>query len=213
MNNKLSLALVGAIAFVAIAGTSNAETRLGKNYIGGSFGILKFGDDDLDEVLGNAYGFDGVANINLNQNIDLNLGIGYVWADGDTEGIEIDLTGIGAGADLVYFFKPGEKVNPYIGAGVTVVKSEVEVSGFGESESEDDTEVGFGGGVGVELEFTEQVLFRFGLDYFNIDSEDSIDLGVGAGYWFNETVLGTISGSYDFDSEDASASIGLIVKL
>ncbi len=164
-------------------------------------------------MLGNGYGFDGVANINLNQNIDLNLGVGYVWADGDIEGIEIDLTGTGAGADLIYFFKPGEKVNPYIGAGVTVVKSEVKVSGFGESESEDDTEVGFGGGVGVELEFTEQVLFRFGLDYFNIDSEDSIDLGVGAGYWFNETVMGTINGSYDFDSEDASASIGLILKL
>lgn len=213
MSRKLCLALVGAIALVAIAGTSNAEIRLGKNYVGGSFGIIKFGDDELDEVLGNGYGFDGVANINLNQNIDLNLGGGYLWADGDIEGIEIDFTGIGAGADLIYFFKPGEKVNPYIGAGVTVVKSEVEVSGFGESESEDDTEVGFGGGVGVELEFTEQVLFRFGLDYFNIDSEDSIDLEVEAGYWFNETVMGTISGSYDFDSDDASASIGLILKL
>jgi opacity protein-like surface antigen len=213
MSNKLSLALIGAIAFVAIAGTSHAETLLGKNYIGGSFEIVKFGDDDLDEVLGNGYSFDALANINLNQNIDLNLGIGYLWADGDTEGIEIDLTGIGAGADLVFFFKPGEKVNPYIRAGLMVVKSEVEVSGFGESVSEDDTEVGFGAGVGLELEFTEQVLFRFGLDYFNIDSEDSIDFGIGAGYWFNETVMGTISGSYDFDSENASSSIGLIVKL
>ena len=213
MSRKLSLALVGAIALGTIAGVSDAETLLGKNYVGGSFRIVKFGDDQLDQLLGNGYGVNGVANINLSQNIDLKLGAGYIWADGDEGGVEIDLTGVAAGGDLIYFFNPNEKVNPYIGVGMAVVNSEVEVSGFGVSESEDDTEVGFGGGVGVELEFTEQVLFRFGLDYFNIDSEDSIDLGIAAGYWFNESVMGSIGGSYDFDSEDAAASIGLILAL
>ena len=213
MSRKLCVALVGAIAFVAIAGTSNAETLLGKNYIGGSFGIVQFGDDDLDEVLGNGYGFSGVGNINLNPNIDLNLGVAYVWADGDTGGVEVDVTSIGAGADLIYFFKPNEQVNPYIGAGLTLVKSEVEASALGVSEDEDDTEVGFGAGAGVEIEATEEVLLRVGLDYFNIDSEDSIDVSVSLGYWFSEQVLGAIGGSYDFDSEDAIAEVGIVVKL
>ena len=207
------MALVGMIAFAAIAGTSSAETLLGKNYVGGSFGIIQFGDDNLDEVLGNGYKFDAVANINLNPNMDLQLALGYVWADGEASGIEIDLTGLGAGGDLVYFFKPNERVNPYVGAGLTVVKSKVEVSGPGGSADEDDTEVGFGAEIGVELEFTEQVLFRFGLDYFNIDSEDSLDINAGAGYWFNATVLGTLGGFYDLDDEDAGAGIGLIFKL
>ena len=90
---------------------------------------------------------------------------------------------------------------------------EVEVSGLGVTEDTDDTEVGFGGEVGVELEFTEQVLFKFSLDYFNIDSEDSIDINAGVGYWFNEQVMGSLSGFHDFDDEDAGASIGLIFKL
>jgi len=213
MSKKLCMDLVGVIAFAAIAGTANAETLLGKNYIGGSFGIVQFGDDEMDEVLGNAYAIAIVGNINLNPNMDLHVFGGYLWADGDTEGNEIDITSLGAGADLIYFFKPNEKVNPYVGAGLAVIKREVEVSGFGMTEDEEDTEVGFGGEVGVELEFTEQVLFNFSLNYFNIDSEDSISVNAGVGYWFNEQVMGSLSGSYDFDEEDALATLGLIFKL
>lgn len=213
MNRKLCVVIGMAIVIMAIAGTSYAETLLGKNYIGGSFGIIQFGDDELDEFLGNAYGFDVGVNINLNPNIDLQLFTGYTWADGEDSGIEIDVTALAIGADLVYFFKPNEKINPYIGAGLTVVKSEVEASGFGITEDEDDTDVGFGGEVGVELEFTEQVLFNSSLDYFTIDSEDSIDINAGVGYWFNEQILGSVSGFYNFDDEDTGASIGLIFKL
>lgn len=211
---KWLLATLGIMTLIgATLSSVQAETLLGKNYIGGSFGIVKFGDDELDEVLGTGYGFDAGGNINLNPNIDLQLYVAYAWADGETEGIEIDISGRGGGADLIYFFKPEERVNPYIGAGFALIKSEVEVSGFGETEGEDDTEVGYGAEIGVELEFTEHVLFNFSLDYFNIDDEDGVDINVSVGYWFNEQMLGGIGGSYDFDDEDASVSIGLIVKL
>jgi hypothetical protein len=59
----------------------------------------------------------------------------------------------------------------------------------------------------------EAVLIRTALDYFNIDGEDSVDLSVSLGYWFNDQVLGAIGGSYDFDSEDAIGGVGLIFKL
>jgi opacity protein-like surface antigen len=213
MSNKLSLTLFGAIAFLAITGTSHAETLLGKNYIGASFGIVQFGDDDIDDVIGNAYGFSGVANINLNPNFDLNLGGAYVWADGEESGVEIDITSIGGGADLIYSFKPNEQINPYIGAGITVVKSEIEVSALGVSVDEDDTEIGFGAGAGIEIEATEEVLLRVGLNYYNIDSEDSIDASISLGYWFSEKILCAIGGNYDFDTEDAIAEIGIVVKL
>jgi opacity protein-like surface antigen len=213
MINKLSLPLAWSLAFAMLTGTSIAETLLGKNYIGGSFSIVNFGDDELDEVFGNAYGLDAQANINLNNNIDLNLGIGYLWADGQSEGIEIDLTGVSVGANLFYFFAPGEQVNPYIYGGIAVVKNEIEFSAFGESVTDDETEVGYVGGAGFELMFTEEVLFRFGLDYLTIDSQDTIALNIGAGYWFNETILGTLSGSYEFEDKNAFAAIGFIVKL
>ena len=51
MNKKLRLAMVGVIAFMAASETSKAETLLGKDYIGGTFGIIQFGDDELDDVL------------------------------------------------------------------------------------------------------------------------------------------------------------------
>lgn len=209
MNKKLC---VVTIAFMAVAGLSHAETLLGKNYVGGSFGIFQFGDDELDDGLGNAYTVGGEGNINLNPNIDLNLSVAYLWADGDVAGVDIDVTAISVGAGLTYFFKPNEKVNPYVRAAVVVVNAESEFSGGGLSD-EDSTEVGVRAGAGVEFEASEKILLRGGLDYFTIDSKDDFILGAGVGYWFNEQVLGQIGGTYALDSEDAIATIGLVFKL
>ncbi|MDI6790688.1 MAG: OmpW family outer membrane protein [Thermodesulfobacteriota bacterium] len=211
MTKRVLMIMFAILICLSIVPFAKGETLFGKNYVGGAFGIVKFGDDTLDEILGNGYGFNAGGNINLNKNIDLLLDVGYVWADGDADGFEVDLSGLAAGAKLNYFFKPDEKANPFIGAGIAVVKSEVEVSGFGAVEEDDETDVGFSVDAGVELEFTEEVLFRFGLDYFNINDEDSIDGSVSFGYWFNKQIMGAISGSYDFDDGDAAAQIGLIV--
>ena len=54
---------------LAAAGTSNAETLLGKNFVQGTFGIVQFVDDVLDEVLGDGFEMGGAWNLNLNTKI------------------------------------------------------------------------------------------------------------------------------------------------
>ena len=213
MSKKMCLVIGLVMVFMSIVGSASAETLLGKNYVGGSFGVFQFGDDELDEAMGNGYGLDVIGNINVTPHIDLQLAVGYVWSDGEAFGIEVDATSIGGSAEYVFFLNPNEKMNPYIGAGIVVVKTEIDISDSSRSTSADETDTGFGGKVGVELEFTEQVLFNFGLGYIYFEDEDSVDLNAGVGYWFNDRIMGALNGSYDFESEDSLASVGLIFKL
>lgn len=213
MIKKLTTTLMAAMLVAGMVSESRAETLLGKDYAGGLLEITKFGDDYLDDLLGLGYGLEGFVNVNLHDNIDLNLGLGYLWAEGDDDGVDMEVDGVVVEADLIYFFKPGEKVNPYVSAGLALVDREVEVTVAGDTESDGDTEVGYGAGAGVELELTAKTLLRLGVDYFNIDDEDSVELGGFAGYWFTDRLLGTIGGGYDFEYEDTYARIGFIVEL
>ncbi len=216
--------VVLVVVFTVIAGMSSAETLLGKNYIGGSFGIIKFDDNDrffednIDVPWENdyrAYGF--VGNINLNGNLDLQLGVGYEQYKQyeKTDGyayltyVKADIKIYSAQANLVYFFKPSEKVNPYVGVGIAVIDAKMGAISY---EKSSDTEVGFGSQVGVELELIEQLWLDFGLHYFNIDSENDFIINAGVGYWFNKQIMGALSCAYNLDSENALASLGLIIS-
>lgn len=201
------------MAFMAFAGPARAEALLGSNYVGGSLGLVQFGEDDMDDVFGDATALSGFGNINMHPNLDLQMGVGYLWADGDYMGAEADMSALDAGANLVYFFKPGQQLNPYLRAGLDVVKAEVEADVFGLTLSKDDTEIGFGGGGGIEFEATREILLRGGLDYFHIDGEGSFDLSGSFGYWFHPHFLGFVGASHNFDSEDTAGQIGLIFRL
>jgi opacity protein-like surface antigen len=213
MKKKLSAAVLGAAAaFMAFTGAVHADTLLGKNYVGGSLGMITFGEDDM-EVFDDATSLNAFGNLNLNSNVDLQLGLGYMWTDGNYEGISLDANSLQGKADLVYFFRPERRCNPYLKAGLAVVRSEVEAALLGVKVSEDDTNVGFGAGGGVEFEATKEILLRAGLDYFNVDSDDSVNLSGKAGYWFNPQILGFVGGSYDFESEDKVGEVGMVFKL
>jgi len=213
MSRKLLAAIGIAMVFLVIVRNSDADTLLGKDYIGGSFTIIHFGDDSLDDLFGNAYGFDALGNINLSTNIDLQLGLGYYWAEGSVLGVDVDYTAVIAAADIIYFFKPNEQINPYVGAGLAIVRTKVEVSGPVGSADDDDTEVGFGCQAGVELEVTKKILCDFSLSYFNIDSEDDVNINAGIGYWFNDRWMGFLGATYAFDYEDATATLGLLREM
>jgi opacity protein-like surface antigen len=212
--NKVMVTILAAFA-IWIVHTLQAEagTLLGTNYFGTSVAIIQFGDDLQDDVLGTGYGVSAFGNFNLRPNLDLALDVAYVWADGALEGVKLDLSGLGADAGLVYFFKPGEKVNPFLRGGILIVYNEVEGSSGGVTVKDDDTEFGGGGGAGLEFEATEKVLARVALDYSYVDSEDSIPISAQLGYWFSDRVLGAIGGAYDFDSEDLSGEFGVIFTL
>ena len=198
-----------ALIIGAAVSSAKAETLLGKDSIGGSLAILRYGDDALDTVFGLAYGFEGNAAINLTEHSDLGLSVAYVWADGEAEGVEIDLSAIGAGIDFVYSFNPGEAVNVYSVVGLMLAKTSAQVSGFGGSESADDTDLGWRGGFGVEFESSGNGLFRISITGSSLGDSTSLPLSGGCGYWFSDKMLAVISGTYDLDSQNTTLQVGI----
>ncbi|MDZ8120208.1 porin family protein [Pontiella agarivorans] len=207
---KTNNIILGAIMVMAItAQTSNAKTLLGTNHVRGAFGMVKFGDNFSDDVLGYGYGFEGAVNIAVHSNIDLNITGSYLTADGDTAGVNIDTTTLSGGASLLYHFSPRETVNPFISAGVGAVRSELEIAGSEEHE----TDTGLNAGAGIEIEASENILCRIRGDYINIDNEDDIAFTASAGYWFTARFMGEAGLSYSLDSEDIVANLGLVFSM
>ncbi|MEN8188228.1 MAG: outer membrane beta-barrel protein [Thermodesulfobacteriota bacterium] len=213
MSRRLCSILAMAILSLTIAVTAGAETLLGTNYIGGSIGYVEYGNEYRDRVFGNGTDMGVVGNINLAESIDLNLSAKYEWTDGDDAGLDTESTLFLAVADLVYFFNTGERLKPYINASLGGVYVEAEASGPGLHAQDDETRLAFGGGGGVEFEAGESVLLRLGLDYLNMDEVENIDLTTSLGFWFTKKILGAVSATYDFDTENSRAGIKLIIKL
>lgn len=198
---------------MALAQLAKAETLLGKNYAGGGVNIIKFGDDFMDEVFGNAYGIGGGGNINLIPNLDLLLSLNYAWADGNILGSTIDISIFTGSGNLVYSFKPNEQINPFIRGGIGFASTAIDIDGWEETE----TDAVFNIGGGVEIEASEKVLLRTGLDYVyvDVDADDTDDIALfgTAGYWFSEQVIGIIGISYAVDGEDIGVQIGITAKM
>ena len=208
-----TVAVIAALSAASCA-AARAETLLGSNYAGGSFGFFQFGDDRIDDVVGTAYGVDGVGNLNLMPNLDLKLAVSYLWAEGNEGGVEIDMSGLAAGANLIaYRTCYRDWIHPFVGAGLSVVENETQLSSAGLSVGGDGTEVGFDAGAGVELELGEKYLLRVGGDYFYIDDDDDVNLSATLGYWLSSQVLATVRGTYAIDSENTALYLGLRLKL
>lgn len=210
MKKKLSAAAMGAAALLTFAGTAGADTLLGSNYAGGSFSMTHFGDERMDDVFGSSPGLKGFGDINLHPNLDLQWVVGYSWDDGSDSGVEVETSALTGGMNLLYAFKPGEQLNPFVKAGFNVYKKEYESSGYPD---EDDSGVGFVGGAGLEFEATRKILLNAGADYWNYEGDDDIMLSGQFGYWFHQRILGFVAGYYSCEWEDTTGEIGLIFKL
>jgi len=209
--SRTAAAIAAAIAGIIAA--ARGETLVGNDYAGGSLAILEFGDDQVDDTFGTSYGVEGVGNVNLMRNLDLKLSVEYIWAEGNEGGVEIDMSGLGAGASLITFRELRDWIHPFAGIGLSVVETETQLSAGGLSTGGDGTEAGVDVGAGVELEITRALLLRGGADYFYIDDEDDVDLSATVGYWVSEELLAMVRGAYAVDSENTALYLGLRLKL
>lgn len=202
----LTVAAIG-VTLALMVESGETKTLSGTNYVGGAFSTVAHG-----KGVDSQNGIEAIGNINLTKNIDFNLNIGHLWLESNETGINIDNTLIGAHSKLIWLFKPNEKINPFLGASITFVESEAEISAFGMSTHVDDSEVGFGGEGGIEVEVTENIISRLTLSYLDIYDEGSFHIKGLVGYWFNEQILGFAKAVYDFESETSVGKIGLIFK-
>lgn len=206
---KLSRVILGVVIVFSISKPVGAETLLGSNYAGVGVGIVKFGDDFLNDAVGNAYGINGIGNINLMPKLDLILGASYLWANGDFLGTDISTSALAGTLGLRYHFLPATKVNPYVDGNIGLFHSSVDVGGFEDSQ----TDGGFGVGGGVEIEIAPPVLTRLGISYDRVDNFDEVSLYGSAGYWFTDSTLASLGITYGTDTEDFIFDLGVIFKM
>jgi Opacity protein and related surface antigens len=200
----LSRAVFTAL-IAAAAANSMADVVAEKNYALVRAGIYQFGDDLLDEALGNATIFTASASFNVAAQIDAHGAMQYITASKN----DFDVTGLQVGGGATYWFKPGAQINPYAGAGVFVSKSEVKYSGIWTDISEDDTNIGFTVGGGAEFDIAPKVLLSAGLDFETCDGESDVNLIVNAAYAVAQNIYLGGSVGYWFDEGDMAVMAGL----
>lgn len=198
-----------SIALLTLTQMSHAEGLLGTDYIAGSVGLYKFGDHELSSLFGNSLIYEGTGNINLYPNIDVRLGLSYLVGEGDAGGVDIDATQTAGTAELVYFFKPDEKVNPFVSAGIGAIE---EVWKVGNME-EDETFTGYYGSAGIEFETEKELIVRISGDYVKVDTvDDELNLSILAGCWAEHIFVG-FGAEFGFETEDRMGWVGIAVQL
>ena len=209
MKKAMIVLLVASACFSPVV---QAEKLAGKNYISGSVGAWKFGDDFLDDLFGTSTVLGVAAQKNMTSNLDLQLGITWYSADGSDGGIEVDYFSSSVGTALIYNFLPQDQFNPYLAVSVAYVEMDAKMSGFGMSETVDDSDAAFAIGGGIEFE-EWKALFGLTLAYTWMDSKDDVGIGANAGIWITDKVLCGVGASYAIDGEDISGDFSFVVTL
>lgn len=204
---KLSFAVIAALSIFASA---QAETLLGKDYVGGSFGYVE-PNNAAEEIFNQGYLLAGEYNVGLHEHVDLNLNGAYGWANSSGTLDDLDTTTRYGQADVRLFQCPGGIFNPYVNGGLTWGRTEVGHSFPGQPFTVGDTDTVFNGGVGAEYEISESVLSRLGVNFY--DDGDKRLQGF-LGYWVAENVLTKVGVDYDIDGDDTViTSLGLAYTL
>ncbi len=207
--------IVGLIFIMTICAAGNVySATLGRRYIGGSFGYVKFGDDWTDDIFGSMNIFQAGLNTPINRNTDFTVGFGRSHAESyrvyfpDYRSYgKLEATSLAFSGGINYQFLPDEQVNPYLSVGFSGVKSELKlkIEGYA-SETIDDNDIGFNFGFGVEFllgdAYTEpEMSIKAALGY-NTIWEGDLNLGVSFNAWVNPKVLLSVGFNYLFDEGD-----------
>lgn len=196
------------IVMLTLATMSSAA--MGKTLMGSYYGDISYVHDDFGsnphkEAYGEGEGVTGLVNLGLKNSIDVRLGLGYHWADGMFRESNAQSRNWKAEGDFLFSFKRGNKVNPYLVAGLSLNFQDVELQGYGFEGTDLGIKLGFGG----EFEVSPKVLARAELDYVAIEGYNDTLLSGLLGYWFTDRILGHVSAGYAFDAYDTLWSVGV----
>ena len=217
---KKSLILVGLMTCSLIVGSAYAGF-LGKRYISLGIGSVRPGDDEIRDFDSSILTYGANCRFPVDSHLDIIAGISRAEISGEMYSynpytslsaypivtpVSIDGTSTTFRGGLTYQFKPGEKINPYVGIGFAWNKTELE--SMGESIDEDDTGAVLGGG--LEANVNEQLSFGLGISYHTeMYDEDETSLGVGLDFWATPQLLLSFGAEYALSSKDAGVSGGV----
>lgn len=174
---KVSIVIMGIIALIA---TSQVKAQ-GDMKIGASLGIMLPMGDFGDAA---KMGIGGMAEYKymVAENVAIGANLGYYsfgmkdYDDGSYSIMPIVATG-------EYLFKPGEKLNPYVGANLGIYNFKTSVTLMNIDASTSVTKFGFAPVLGILYELSDQMDFNANLRYNMIftDETSTTTLGLNLG--------------------------------
>ena len=208
MKERIIHITITVVMVLGIAGPAQGGL-LGERYIGIQVSQTTPGNDDVKDIDDSILGLGGIINVPINTNVDAVFSLGYSKLEGELVGIDCEATSIGLLGGLNYHFTPDEKVDPFVGIAVGLVKTSAKASylGYELSEDQDDFALSIGGG--IEIDLNDQISLRPNIGHFNVGGEDDFAAGVGLNVWFNKSIFGGLAVSYGFDEGDVSYSVGI----
>jgi opacity protein-like surface antigen len=199
------------VAGVAATAEVRAEPHtLGSDYVRFDLSSGRFGDKELDEALGDYSGTGLTWNLVATSHADLQIGIGYLWADGSQDGVEYDADQVAGGFTLIGYMDPIRNAVPYgygmLGAFYSGTRARTPEG------SETDSRSGsvYAGGAGVEVALSRRVLLDLSAGYAEYGGDGTWAGEAAVGWWATDAVLVSVGGGYQADSEDTTATLGVV---
>ena len=194
------LCLVGVLS-----DSASAAGVLGERHAYVQGGVVKPGDDLVDDLVGTSARVELGLNIPLKDGVDFFCNAGHAEMEGEYQIIEAEASRTDYQVGLVCYMGAEEEVNPYIHVAIGAVSFEEDITIAGMMTSADTDDFAWEIGVGVEIDLCESAGITPGIEYENIDGEDdflgTLDLNV----WLNDAIFVAIGGFYAFDAEDIAA--------
>ncbi len=199
---KLMVLIILVIASLAGASNPASAAVMGRRFAGIEAGYVNIGDRRITDVFDSAAMYTAKMRLPITGNFDMAASIGRGQSDGEL-GARMRET---SAATLIQYHSGGEeRLNPYIGAGVQWVDTELRSGG--QTRTRDD--FGFALGGGIEYSINKSVSITGGINYVKIDRHDDTVLGAALNAWIFEKLLLTAGAKYGVDSENMGVSIGL----
>ncbi|MCB7129566.1 MAG: porin family protein [Candidatus Brocadiales bacterium] len=201
---------------------ATAQGLLGERYVDATFGMSRPSDDALRQISSWAVGGGLSLNVPLQDRLDLEISTNIMSFDGTAVlpgpmlvGFDSDLFEIGT--SLNWHFRPGCRIDPFIGAGVGYQSQKLEVTnGFVVVRANSD-EIIYRLKAGFEITLTEQIAVRTSVstgDAFDDASfksavSDNVFLSSDLIWWIDDSWFTRLGIGSNFDDTDVQLEFSL----
>jgi|GEM_PF-6931095 len=181
--------LTTILLLLTVGFSLQADGLVGNKYYSFGYALSQFDDTTIDDAYGNFHNVNASINHPIHDNVDFTAGAGYTFAD---DVLESNAVGLNAG--IRAHLNPDEAVNPFIRVGIDYVDVEL-TDAAGNEISDDNTSLALGLGVQIMANDDTYIIPEA---RYNDDSE-VWQFAVTLGTWFDDSLGGSITPSFDED--------------
>lgn len=199
MKNLMYVSALCLVASLMLTSSINVNAKglVGQRSVGLFGGVVKPGDDIVEDIDDSIVSYGLTVNIPVLEKLDLGLSLSRAEIDGDLFGVDYEEEDTAVTGGVRYHFMPGKKINPYVFGAFIYAEADAEVGGI----SIDDDETGFDAGLGGEIDLTNDASLNLSVAYVDV-FDDDVAVSTTLHKWISEHVGLGIELGYAFDSEN-----------